>query len=494
MKAYKYKIVSLLLLFVISVQAQKYDKKITEHFKVNSDVTVEINTSHTDVDIDTWNKNEVSIEAVIEVEGISEKEAEKLFKNWKFEALANKNKVKINSLSNYAFFEFDGAIHFEFPEMNFEIPHFELPELEEFPEFPELPDIEFEGFNFDYNAYKNDSTYLKKYKFKVKEQVEKFKNSDWEKRLDSVKNSDEYKKKIEEFKKATKELAIKANELRNSKEFKQSIEEAKKAAENARNEMFKNRRAFQEQAKLARAEALNVREELLKMKEEGKLETIRNSTENVYFNFKNEKNSTIKIKKYLKIKVPKNAIFDLNVKHGELTIPNSNTKMSSNISYGNFIGGVIEGSQNELKISNSSVLINTLQSGNISLKNVPNATFGTFKNANLFANSSDVVIKKAGENVALNQKFGTLEVLGIMPNFKNLTIVLDYAKGNLNLSKANFKYLVNGKKSSIIMDDKFTKSLKKDTQNISTIEGFFGAENTSNQLFLTGVFSTVNLN
>ena len=41
MKTYKYKIVTLaLLLLAISVQAQKFDKKITEKFKVNSDVVI----------------------------------------------------------------------------------------------------------------------------------------------------------------------------------------------------------------------------------------------------------------------------------------------------------------------------------------------------------------------------------------------------------------------------------------------------------------------
>ena len=78
MKTLKYKIVGLLVLFAIVAQAQKYDKKVTEKFKVNKDVTVEINASHTDVDIETWNKNEVLVEAFIEVEGVDKEEANKI--------------------------------------------------------------------------------------------------------------------------------------------------------------------------------------------------------------------------------------------------------------------------------------------------------------------------------------------------------------------------------------------------------------------------------
>lgn len=221
MKTYKYKIVSLLLLLAISVQAQKFDKKITEKFKVNSDVIIEIYTAHTDVDIETWNRNEVSVEAVIEVEGVSKKEAEKIFKNWKFEALANKNKVEIVSMSDNSFFEFDGDFDFDFPEMDIEIPHFEIPDINfldfDFSEMDiEIPEMEMEEFEFDYDAYKKDASYLKGYKMKVAKQVEKFKNSDWKRKLDSVRNSDEYKKSMEELKRATKEIAIEMKELRNS--------------------------------------------------------------------------------------------------------------------------------------------------------------------------------------------------------------------------------------------------------------------------------------
>ena len=55
MKTYKYKIVALLMLLAFSVQAQKFDKKITDKFKVNSDAVIVINAVHTDVDIETWN-------------------------------------------------------------------------------------------------------------------------------------------------------------------------------------------------------------------------------------------------------------------------------------------------------------------------------------------------------------------------------------------------------------------------------------------------------
>jgi hypothetical protein len=198
----------------------------------------------------------------------------------------------------------------------------------------------------------------------------------------------------------------------------------------------------------------------------------------------------VKIKKEIKIKVPKDATFDLNVKHGKLNIPKSNTKMSATLSYGDFIGGIIEGTNN-LNISNSPVIINTVSSGNITLKNVPNATFGTFSNGNLFSNSSDVIIKTVGKNVALSQKFGNLEVLKIVPDFNNLNIILDYAKGNLILSNTDFIYDLNGKKSTFKVKDVVNHSTNYEKNGVDAIKGFFKNKTSPNKLNITGVYSTV---
>jgi ribosomal protein S13 len=493
MKEYKYKIMGLLVLLAVSVQAQKFDKTIKEKFKVNSDVEVVINATHTDVEIETWNKNEVAIEAVIEVEGVSKKEAEKILEKWKFEALGNKKKVKIASLSTNFDFKFD--FDFDFPDID--VPHFEMPELPEMPEMaelPEMPEMDFEVYEFDYDTYKKDSSYLKGYKMKVAKQVKKFKDSDWMKKFDSVRNSDEYKLKMIEFKKASATMAKEMKEFKNSEEFKLMIEESKRVAEEVRKEMLDNKDLMKDQMRVAKEASRKAKEMIKKMKEEGKFEAMRKHGENVYFFNENDKNSKVKIKKYIKIKVPKNATFDLNVRHGKLNVPKSNKKMSAKISYGNFIGGIISGEKNELNLTNSPVNIQTINSSNITLKNVPNATFGTFENSNLFANSSDVVIYKVGKDVALSQKFGKLEVKKLIPNFNKLNLILDYAKATLNFSDAQFVYKINDKKSTLKLGSNLTEVNTKTVDGIRLTEGFSVNKTSSNKLFLTSVFSTFTLN
>jgi len=509
MKTYKYKIVALLMLFTFSVQAQKFDKKVTENFKVNADAVIVINAVHTDVDIETWDKNEVSIEAIIEVEGVTKEEAEEIFDKWKFEALSNKSKVEIKSLSDRFQFEFDGDFdfdfnfdfpevdivapefnfdfNFDFPELDIEAPHFEMPDFD-FPEI-EIPEME-----FDYEMYKNDSTYLKKYKMKVAKQVEKFKNSDWKKKLDSMKNSDEFKMKMAEFKKATKEMQAKMEEYTNSDDFKRQIEEAKKVSEEVQKEMLENKEMWKEQAEVARKASQKAMEIVKKMKEEGKFDEIEKNSENFYFQFSDGKNSKIKVKKYLKIKVPKKATFDLNVRHGKLNVPNSNVKMSANISYGNFIGGIITGDKNDLKFSNSPVVINTINSGTITLKNVPNAKFGTFSKANLFSNSSDVFIDEVGSDVSLSQKFGKLEISEIDAEFNTINLILDSTKADLKFSNSDYTYQINSKNSSLDLLNKLTELSNKTREGVNLIEGFYNDNASQNKVLITSVYSSVKLN
>ena len=69
MRTQRFKI-TLVLLFVglITVTAQKkLEKKYTERFTVNKDVVIDIDTRYTDIEIETWNKNEVVIDAYIDI-------------------------------------------------------------------------------------------------------------------------------------------------------------------------------------------------------------------------------------------------------------------------------------------------------------------------------------------------------------------------------------------------------------------------------------------
>ena len=80
LKLYKNLILGIAICFSGNIFSQKFDKKFTENFTVNKNVEVAINASNTDINVTTWNKNQVLVEAYIEIEGLSKKEAEKYLK------------------------------------------------------------------------------------------------------------------------------------------------------------------------------------------------------------------------------------------------------------------------------------------------------------------------------------------------------------------------------------------------------------------------------
>ena len=73
----KIKLFALSFLISGSIMAQQKLTKVSQSIKVDKDVVVDLNTSYSNIIIDTWNKNTIEIEAYIEGEKLSKEEEEK---------------------------------------------------------------------------------------------------------------------------------------------------------------------------------------------------------------------------------------------------------------------------------------------------------------------------------------------------------------------------------------------------------------------------------
>ncbi|NOQ92884.1 MAG: hypothetical protein GQ552_09250, partial [Flavobacteriaceae bacterium] len=190
MKINKHNIIWSILLCTTVVFGQKQTKNINESFKVNKDVLVDINARHSDITVETWNKNVVSIQGVWEIEGTTKEEADKFFKAWKFEALGNKNKVVITSkssgndyYSHSIVFDdmdfdfdmesithiggmFDGDYYSELPSLPVMSP---MPPIQPLPPFPAPVIGHLKEMEFDYDAYNKDKEgYMKDFEKRQK--------------------------------------------------------------------------------------------------------------------------------------------------------------------------------------------------------------------------------------------------------------------------------------------------------------------------------------
>ena len=151
--------VILLCLISIGVYGQKQQKTYKEVFNVANNSVLDLNTSHTDIEFETWSKDEVIIEANIEIEDATAEEAAQYFENSGFDINGNSSKVTIrtkakNAWSHASFLNDTQNFKIEipdFPDMeSFEFA-FDVQELIDMPPLPINPMSE-----FDHEAFEKD--------------------------------------------------------------------------------------------------------------------------------------------------------------------------------------------------------------------------------------------------------------------------------------------------------------------------------------------------
>ena len=504
MKHNRYKNVVLFfaICMIYTIQAQKFDKKFVENFTTNKDVEISIDASNTDIDVKTWNKNQVSVEAFIEVEGLSKKEAEKYFKNWNFEALGNKKKVKIISKGNNSIHSNNDFIFFN---DNWVMPEINMPDFDGIAEnifilpndhyykmfsgldsisdkniFIDIDSLDFdsekifmglEDLDFDFDKYMEDG---KEYFFQWKDNANNISiksKKEWE----AFKKTEKYKE-LKEKMKMSKEKLKKRFEISKEKLHKIDKQKIKKELEKAK-------------SKWEKVDKLIIRKELAKAKE-----GLKKMKFNYLFDSDSEdmmmNGKKVKIKKRLIIKVPKKATFHLNTRHCKVKLPN--TKASGKVSHGTFNANNLNGGK--LNISYSPVTINGLHTYDLSLNNVTDAKIASVTNTNMFNNSSGVTIVKVNENVDLSNKFGELLISGIIPDYQSFKLMLDYTEATVNLSEipSNFVYAI-GNISSLFSEKSAMKFTLLDSKS-KDMNGNFVVKTKDDTFRIQGKYSQLTMN
>jgi hypothetical protein len=376
--------------------AQKIDKKFTENFKVNKDVEVFINASNSEIYVTNWEKDEVQVDAFIEIEGLSQEEADKYLENWNFEALGNKNKVQVisggsNSTGLKNDFVFFNNTDFSFPEI-------------------EMPD-------FNFNAIKA-----------IEESMEKDRNYpfEWsEGETDIVIHS---KKEWESFMKTEDYQKVKMNFKKNQLEARRSL--LIKRRNEKKLELMKRKAQLEKVRIVKRMQIIQQRKDLINAKKT--LKNIKFSSNSNDLTILGKK---VKIKKRIEIKVPKGATFNLKTKHCKVKLPN--TVASGTIKYGSFDANNLIGGT--LTVDYAPTIINSLNDCTLFLNNVTVAKIASVTNTRLFHNYSDVKIHQVNENVSITNKFGKLIVESLITNYKKFNLNLNSSEASLNLTKIKRK-------------------------------------------------------
>ena len=468
-KSYNSIVTIFALCFLGTIFGQKFDKKFTENFKVNKDVEVAINASNTKINVITWNKNEVEVTAFIEIEGLSKEEAEKYFKNWNFEALGNKNKVKIMAKGNNSLgLEHNFTI---FNNMDFTFPKIEMPNFDSIV----IPDMNFD-FNFDF-AFAFDS-------INILDNLDDFDKNlsktgeysfDWNDGVNKI--TIKSKKEWEAFKNSKKykllKLKMRQEKLKMERSFAKSKIEMKKGLAKAKLEYKKiDKEKIKKELQAAK-------EQILKMKL-----NFNSNIDSIRIDGKK-----IKVNKRLEIKVPKSATFDLNTRHCAVKFPN--TVASGKISYGTFDASNLTGGK--LTIDYAPVNINALDACTLFLNNVTDAKIASVTNSKISNNSSGVSILTIKENVAINSKFGELTIEKIIPNYQSFNMFLDYTDTTIHLSNIPKSFVYDVGDKSPEFQNKLAIKLNVLDLKSKDINGNFIVKTKDDSFLIQGKYSQLTL-
>lgn len=425
-------------LFVLagaSCYAQEKTKTYKETFHVGDETVLNIDTSHADIEFETWTKHEVEITAVVELEGASDEEAEAYFEKEVVKILGNSKEIQVKTRgtgfsvlapSASYFGNFDIVI----PDAPMVEPLFEaieIPELPELPEvfvLPELPPVPPAPMtNFDYDAYRKDGdAYLK----------------EWKKSFDKSFNK-EYQKKLEEWGEKMEKM---------TEERQKQREELREQREAIREEA----RAVREEARAARDEARAERDELRSERNEERRQhrieqsiRIRNGEDSNIFYFSSDdgENKKYKVKKSIKIKMPKSVKLKMNVRHGEVKLAVNTKNINASLSYASLLASTIDGDRTDIRASYSPIVVQQWNYGQLKTDFSDHVDLKEVKELKLNSISSSVTIDKLVDKVLVTNNLGNLQINSVADGFSSIDITVENGEVDCVLPKVPFAIYVN---------------------------------------------------
>lgn len=472
----------LLCLISAGVYGQKQTKTFNETFNTTSETVLDISTTHTDIEFETWDKNQISIEATVEFDGATDEEMDKYFDKDVFEILGNSKKVTIKTgtentwLSNHSIVgmdlmnDFDIQVH-AFPEM--ESFHIDLSDIAEMPPLPNT-----KVYKFDHKAYKKDGDkYMKKWQ------------KNFEKGFDK-----KYEKKLEEW---SKKMEGKSKELENKMEKREEarVQRMEKLAE-ARVEQAEKRVEARAKIMEKRAEALEKRVDVRVNRNKNNSIFITTDDDdvepNIFYFSSDGENKNYKVKKTIKVKMPKGMKMKMNVRHGEVKLAENTKNLNAIISHSSLWAAIIDGDQTEIKASYSPVSVQKWNYGQLQVNYSEAVDLKEVGNLRLTSTSSDVTIDRLVNSVYIKNNFGPLKINSVSKNFSDIDISLQNAELDCKIPSTPFTIYVNGTDSELTYPSSVTLNR---TQNHNTIvhKGYHINKDGNKSIIINSKYSEVTL-
>ena len=483
-----------ILLAANQLIAQKQTKTYSESFKVTDETVLNIDTSHTDIEFETWNKNEVLVEAVIELEGATEEEAARYFEKNGIKILGNSSEIEISTRNDAAWVSTIPGVPGYTDDMVIAVPEIEpffldiqipdlpdVPMVVEIPPIPPMPPLPPTNFGeFDYEEYQErGEEYLKEWSEKFQETFDE----DWQKQMEEW--GEQYKANMEEYEKLREE---------HRKEREAIREEQIKEREEMRKEMQELREEAREEQARVREEQQRIREE----EREVRRQVIRSTdvdvdvSPKIYYYSSDGESRKYKVKRRIKIKMPKSVKLNMNVRHGEVKLADNARDIKATLSYARLLASTIDGEHTNIVAAYSPVSVqkwnlgklNTSYSGAIDLKDVNYLV--------LDATSSEVTIDRLMKSAEVHNNLGALYINSVAPEFTKMDISVQNGRLECALPSTPYKIYARGSHSSFSFPKDLTLD-KSDDRYHTVHQGYHMEANSDRSIVINSKYSEVTL-
>lgn len=478
--SFKYMTV-LLFLAVAGVYGQKQTKTYEETFNVGDNAVLDINTSHADIQFETWGKDQVQIEAVIELEGASKEEAEAYFKKGGIKIVGNSREITISTGSENSW-HFSSSltdldnIHIEIPDfpdleplfLDLQLPELsKIPNVSPMPPMPPVPPVQ----SFNYGKYKKEG---EKYLEEWKKEFDKSFDKDYKKRLE------EWSERVNERVQERKERLEERNQER-KKHLEERSQEREERVQEHKLRMVKRKKVVEEHKK-AMKEHNEVKRSFI---------ISRNGDEpNVFYRSFDGANKKYKVKKTIKIKMPKSVKLKINVRHGEVKLAENTRNINATLSYARLLAATIEGDKTNIMASYSPVSVQKWNYGKLRTDYSEKVDLKEVRNLRLNSISSAITIDRLLDNAHLTTNLGNLVINSVSNDFADLEVFVSNGELKCRLPTSDFTIYVTANKSDIDYPSNLNMKVNKD--HLTTFyKGYHKQKNENKVILINSKFSDI---
>lgn len=437
----KYKLNSAIaLLCCIGVWGQDKYTKLNEKLTVNNDVVINLNTSHTTVVFETWNKNTLAIQAYVQGNQIDAEVADYVLDNWDVDISGNSREVTINSATSTSL---NGAITTSNIRMGEDLKQLRMmsPVIADILE-PLMQNIENNPMP---KALSNEVTAVKLGKQGANEESYV---RQWQEQLNKQGVS--------------QTLTREANAVNGQMEI--------------RIETWTNEYGEQMQAWASRfikdAQGSDNQNITIRKYQLTNPESIKG------------------VHKIIKVNIPKEAALKLNVRHGGVQLAERATNVIASLSHTNLLANNIEGDRTYIKASFSPVIVKNWKDGKLVINYVKNCKIQNANNIQVNSDSSNIFIQQLDNNGAITGSFGAITIANLGETFSTLDLAVENSDFRLNLPKTPFNVVYNGIHSRISVPKTLETSVRRNFGTVF-VNGFRGTRDTEKTINIHAKYSDV---